>query len=116
MLFVPMTARASFCIRQLSSLVHFDDEIKASASGPFFSVISLKRWTTKSRASSHVASRNLSSSRISGLVNRSPLLTKSQPNFPFTHVEIPLVGPSEGSTLRIWRPLVQISKLQPTPQ
>src|ERR1700693_2920916 len=31
-------------------------------------------------------------------------------------VEIPFAGPSDGSTLRIWRSLVQTLKLQPTPQ
>src|SRR5579872_2189117 len=31
-------------------------------------------------------------------------------------VEIPFVGPSEGSTLRMCRSLVQILKLHPTPQ
>src|ERR1700688_895980 len=31
-------------------------------------------------------------------------------------VEIPFAGPSDGSTLRIWRSFVQILKLQPTPQ
>ena len=31
-------------------------------------------------------------------------------------VETPLAGPSNGSTLRMWRSLVHISKLQPTPQ
>src|SRR6266852_4842408 len=32
------------------------------------------------------------------------------------HVEIPFAGPSDGSTFRMWRSLVQILKLQPTPQ
>src|ERR1700719_1910445 len=32
------------------------------------------------------------------------------------HVEIPFAGPSDGSTFKMWRSLVQISKLQPTPQ
>src|ERR1700675_1232703 len=31
-------------------------------------------------------------------------------------VEIPFAGPSDGSTLRMWRSLVQTLKLQPTPQ
>src|ERR1700686_179190 len=31
-------------------------------------------------------------------------------------VEIPFAGPSDGSTFRMWRSLVQILKLQPTPQ
>src|ERR1700733_12676986 len=31
-------------------------------------------------------------------------------------VEIPFVGPSCGSTFRMWRSFVQILKLQPTPQ
>src|SRR6266567_2046005 len=62
------------------------------------------------------SSRNLPPSRISGLVNRSELFTKSQPNFPLMQVEMPLVGPSSGSIFRICRSLVQTSKLQPTPQ
>ena len=40
MLLVPTTARASFCIRKLSSLVHFDEAMKASASGPCCALIS----------------------------------------------------------------------------
>src|SRR5882762_7902077 len=31
-------------------------------------------------------------------------------------VEIPFAGPSAGSTFRMWRSLLQTSKLQPTPQ
>src|SRR3984885_1081275 len=31
-------------------------------------------------------------------------------------VEIPFVGPCDGSTFRMWRSFVQTSKLQPTPQ
>src|SRR6516162_7046796 len=90
--------------------------MKASASGPFFALISVNCCATRVRASSQLAWRNLSPSRISGDVSRSLLLTKSQPNFPFTQVEMPLVGPSRGSTLRIYRSRVQTSKLQPTPQ
>src|SRR5258708_30111516 len=30
--------------------------------------------------------------------------------------EIPFAGPSDGTTFRMWRSLVQILKLQPTPQ
>ena len=37
---------------------------------------------------------------MSGVVRRSRLLTKSQPNFPFTQVEMPLVGPSDGLHLQ----------------
>src|SRR5699024_3609618 len=46
----------------------------------------------------------------------SSALIKSQPNFPFTHVEIAFTVPSLGSTLRISRPFVHTSKEQPTPQ
>ena len=53
---------------------------------------------------------------MSGVVSRSSLLTKSQPNLPLMQVETPLAGPSEGSTFRYVTVLVQISKLQPTPQ
>src|SRR3984893_15552075 len=116
MLFVPITARASFCIRELSSLVHFEEEMKASESGPCCVLISENLRATRPRASSQLASRNLSPSRIRGLVRRSGAFTKSQPNFPFTQVEIPFVGPSAGSTFGMWRSLVQTSKLQPTPQ
>src|SRR6266576_680972 len=90
--------------------------MKASESGPLLALISASLRATRASASSQLASRNLPPSRISGLVNRSELFTKSQPNFPLMQVEMPLVGPSLGSTFRIWRSLVQTSKLQPTPQ
>src|SRR5699024_11774495 len=54
--------------------------------------------------------------RINGFVKRSSALIKSQPNFPFTHVEIAFTGPSLGSILRTSRPFVHTSKEQPTPQ
>ena len=41
---------------------------------------------------------------------------KSQPNFPFTQVEIAFTGPSEGCTFKILRSFVQTSNEQPTPQ
>src|SRR5713226_3146923 len=116
MLLVPITARASFCIRYLSSLVHLDEETNASESGPFLALMSAKLRATRSRASSHDASRNVSPSRIRGFVRRSGLFTKSQPNFPLTHVEMPFVGPSKGATFRMWRSFVQMLKLHPTPQ
>ena len=75
-----------------------------------------QRRAISDSASSQLAGRNVSPSRISGVVRRSGLFTKSQPNFPFTHVEIPLAGPCSGATLRMWRSLVQTSKLHPTPQ
>src|SRR5258708_37047236 len=53
---------------------------------------------------------------MSGDVKRSALLTKSQPNLPLTHVEMPLAGPCSGATFRICRSFVQTSKLHPTPQ
>ena len=53
---------------------------------------------------------------MSGFVIRSSELTKSQPNFPLTHVEIAFTGPSEGCTFKILRPFVQTSNEQPTPQ
>src|SRR5258708_22871585 len=87
-----------------------------SASGPSLDLISSKRYATNARASSQVDSRNLSPSRISGLVSRSGLLTKSHPNFPFTQVEIPFARPSQGSTFTMWQSLVQTSTLQPTQQ
>src|SRR5882762_6662913 len=90
--------------------------MKASESGPLRALISANRRATRLSASSQLASRNLSPSRMSGLVNRSELFTKSQPNFPLMQVEMPLVGPSSGSIFRICRSLVQTSKLQPTPQ
>src|SRR5260370_17054304 len=116
MLFVPMTARASFCMRYASSFVPFDEAINAMASDPCSCLIPESLVATKPRASSQVASRNVSPSRMSGLVSRSWLFTKSHPNLPFTQVETPLAGPSDGSIFRIWRSFVQISWLQPTPQ
>src|SRR5260370_27679808 len=116
MFLVPMTARASVCMRYLSSVVHLEEETNASESGPFFALISANLRATRSRASSHEASRNLPPSRISGFVSRSGLFTKSQPNFPLTQVEMPFVGPSKGSTFKMWRSFVQTSKLHPTPQ
>src|ERR1700756_4381765 len=86
------------------------------ASGPDVVLISDRRRATSDNASSQLAGRNVSPSRMSGVVNRSGLFTKSQPNFPFTQVEIPLAGPCSGATLRMWRSFVQTSKLQPTPQ
>lgn len=53
---------------------------------------------------------------MSGFVIRSSELTKSQPNFPLTQVEIAFTGPSEGCTFKIFRPFVQTSNEQPTPQ
>ena len=72
---------------------------------------------TTSRASSHEASTNISPWRINGFVIRSSLFTKSHPNLPFTHVEIPLTGASEtGCTFKMWRSFVHTSNEQPTPQ
>src|ERR1700691_5574290 len=116
MLLVPITARASFCIRKLSSFVHFDEEMKASESGPLAALISVNLRATNDNASSHEASRKVSPSRMSGLVRRSWLLMCPQLNFPLMQVETPLAAPSRGSTFRIWRSFVQTSKLQPTPQ
>src|SRR6202040_1285943 len=90
--------------------------MKARASGPFFALISARRVDTRSNASSQPASRKRSPSRISGVVSRSWLLTKSHANFPLMQVETPFAGPSAGSTFRMWRSFVQTSKLQPTPQ
>src|ERR1700688_915669 len=103
-------------MRYLSSLVHFEEETKASESGPCFALISANLRAARSSASSHEASRNLLPSRISGVVSRSALFTKSQPNFPLTQVETPFVGPSKGCTFRMCRSFVQTLKLQPTPQ
>src|SRR5258708_39340697 len=89
--------------------------MKARASAVLFALISAKRLATRSSASSQPASRKLLPSRISGVVSRSLLLTKSQANLPLMQVETPLAGPSAGSTFRMWRALVQILKLQPTP-
>src|SRR5260370_30684754 len=96
--------------------MHFDEETHASESGLFFALISRNLRATRSRASSHEASRNLPPSRIRGFVSRSGLFTKSHPNFPLMQVEMPFVGPSRGSTFRMWRSFVQTSKLHPTPQ
>src|SRR6202040_2012059 len=103
-------------IGELSSFVHCDEEIKPIASGPLDALIADSRRAISDSASSQLAGRKVSPSRINGVVRRSGLFTKSQPNFPFTHVEIPLAGPCSGATLRMWRSLVQMSKLQPTPQ
>ncbi len=54
--------------------------------------------------------------RFSGLRSRSDEFTKSHPNLPLTHVEMPLAGPCSGSIFRMCRSRVQMSKLQPTPQ
>src|SRR5712664_3338997 len=86
------------------------------ASGPFDALIADNRRAIRDSASSQLAGRNVSPSRISGVVRRSGLFTKSQPNFPFTQVEIALAGPCSGATLGMWRSLVQMSKLHPTPQ
>ncbi len=52
-----------------------------------------------------------------GDVILSLLLTKSQPNFPLMHVDIPFAGDSGwGCTFSISLPLVHISNEQPTPQ
>jgi hypothetical protein len=85
-------------------------------SGPLVALSSDNFRATKLRALLQLVGRNLSPSRMSGVVRRSGLLTKSHPNLPFMHVEIPLAGPCSGATLRIWRSLVQTSKLHPTPQ
>src|SRR5258708_23800903 len=97
MLFVPMTARANFCMRYASSFVPFDEAINAISSDPSSCLISESLVATKPRASSQVASRNVSPSLISGLLSRSSLFTKSHPNLPFTQVATPLAGPSDGS-------------------
>src|SRR5208282_5900180 len=97
--------------------VHLEEEMNASESGPLQTLISCSRRATRASASSQLASRNLLSiSRISGLVSRSELFTKSHANFPFMQVEMPLAGPSDASTFKICRSFVQMLKLQPTPQ
>src|ERR1700730_18255774 len=111
-----MTALANFNDTWLSSLVHLDEEMNAIESGPLFVLSSDSLLATRVRDSSQLAWRNLPSSRINGVVRRSSLLMWPQPNFPFTQVEIPLAGPCSGATLRMWRSLVQTSKLHPTPQ
>src|ERR1700738_2608779 len=116
MLLVPMTARANFCSRKLSSFVHFEDEMNPSESGPDCALISEKRRATSERASSQVAERNCPFSRIKGVVKRSGLLICPQLNFPLIQVEMPLAGPCSGTIFRMCRSLVQTSKLQPTPQ
>src|ERR1700757_2132642 len=90
--------------------------MNAMESAPSFVLNSDSLLATRPMASSQLAWRNLPSSRINGVVNRSSLLMCPQPNFPFTQVEIPLAGPCSGATLRMWRSFVQTSKLQPTPQ
>src|SRR5713101_8474473 len=90
--------------------------MNAIESGPLFVLSSDNLLATKAKASSQLAARNLPPSRISGVVSRSSLLMWPQPNFPFTQVEMPLAGPCSGATLRMWRSLVQTSKLHPTPQ
>src|SRR3954447_8433404 len=68
-------------------------------------------------ASSQVDSTKIPFLRINGLVKRSSLFIKSQPNFPLIQVEIALTGASEvGWTFKIFRSFVQISKEHPTPQ
>src|SRR5699024_8128754 len=76
---------------------------------PSFSAIRLN-------ASSQLASTKESFLRINGFVKRPSALIKSQPNFPFTQVDIAFTGPSLGSTLRLSRPFVHTSIEQPTPQ
>src|SRR5690606_36540913 len=91
--------------------------MKPIESLPFCSLIVLNFEATKSSASSQVASTNSPFLRMRGVVMRSSLLTKSQPNLPFTQVEMALAGASEtGWIFRISRSLVQISNEQPTPQ
>ena len=57
-LLVPRAARISFWKRYASSLLHLADPNPASARGPCSALISSSRDATRSRASSHVASRN----------------------------------------------------------
>ena len=91
--------------------------MKARESGPFSFLISVNLLVIKFSASSHSASRKASPSLINGLVSLSSLFTKSQPNLPFTQVEIPFAGASAcGSTFNIFLSFVHTSKLQPTPQ
>src|SRR5439155_23845882 len=103
-------------MRYLSSFVHLEEEMNAMQSGPFAALSSENRRAIKLSASPQVAGRNSLPSRISGVVRRSGLSIWPQPNFPFTQVEMPLAGPCSGGIFRIWRFLVQTSKLQPTPQ
>src|SRR5436190_635061 len=56
---------------------------KGESVGPSFALISARRVATRSSASSQPASRKRSPSRISGVVSRSWLLTKSHANFSF---------------------------------
>src|SRR4051794_22190907 len=68
-------------------------------------------------ASSQVDSTKIPFLRINGLVKRSSLFIKSQPNFPLIQVEIALTGASEtGWIFNILRSFVQTSKEHPTPQ
>lgn len=84
---------------------------------PYVSLIAPNLLATKSRASSQDDSTKAPFLRIKGFVIRSSELTKSQPNFPLTHVEIALTGASEtGWIFKISRPFVHTSKEQPTPQ
>src|SRR5258708_32006684 len=89
--------------------------MKARASALLLAFISAKRLATSSSASSQPASRNCSPSRISGVVSRSLLLTKSHANLPLMQVETPLAGPSPRSTLRMWRALVPLFEPPPPP-
>src|SRR5579863_7054153 len=111
-----MTALASFCKRKLSSLVHFEDEMNPSESGPDCALISEKRRAINDSASSQLAGLNCPFSRIKGDVSRSGLLMCPQLNFPLMQVEMPFAGPCSGTIFRMSRSLVHTSKLQPTQQ
>ena len=71
MLLVPTAARISRCIAQQSSLVAREEARPAIASGPWSRLIRVNSETIRSKASSQVASRKPSPSRISGVVRRS---------------------------------------------
>jgi len=75
--------------------------MKASESGPLAALISDSLLATSASASAQLAGRKVAPSRIKGVVSRSGLFTKSHPNFPFTHVEMPLAGPCSGAILRM---------------
>src|SRR5580704_7458840 len=115
-LLVPITARDSFCIRKLSSFVHFDEAINASASGPCSFKISLNLFSITSSASSQLTSRNPSPSLSSGCASLSSELICPHANFPLIQVETPFAGPCSGSIFKMCLSLVQTSNVHPTAQ
>ena len=69
MLLLPITTRANFCAMKLSSFVVFEQLNIPNARGPCRSVVSRNPLAVRSSASSQLAGRSVSPSRISGSVS-----------------------------------------------